>query len=96
MYSALAITAQTGIFLLIFYLFIYSIGLITTITEWNNIGATKGEKIKYTFTFPLFLFTYIPIGICALFKKVEWKPIKHSVSITVDQLQKEDAEKNQK
>lgn len=94
--ATLAVIGQTGIFALIFYLFIYSFGLITTITEWNNIGATKSEKIKYTFTFPLFLFTYIPIGICALFKKVEWKPIKHSVSITVDQLQKEDAEKNQK
>lgn len=31
----------------------------------------------YTFSFPLFMFTYIPISFAALFMKVEWKPIRH-------------------
>lgn len=94
MWPVAAVCLQSLLFLFIFYLFIYSFGLVTVITEWKNIGATKSEKIKYTFTFPIFLFTYIPIGICALFKKVEWKPIKHSVSITVDDLKKEHSEEN--
>jgi len=29
------------------------------------------------FTFPLFMLTYIPITIVAIFKKVKWTPIKH-------------------
>jgi ABC-type uncharacterized transport system permease subunit len=35
------------------------------------------KKILYTFTFPIFMFTYIPISAVALVKKVEWKPICH-------------------
>ena len=60
------------------YLTLYIIGAITTATEWKKIYSTTAKKILYTFTFPLFMMTYIPITIAALFKKVEWKPIVHS------------------
>lgn len=39
------------------------------------------EKIAYTLTFPLFMLTYLPISLAALFMKVEWKPIHHSVNL---------------
>lgn len=38
------------------------------------------KKVIYAFTFPLFMFTYIPISFAALFSKGEWKPIEHRVS----------------
>ena len=63
------------------YLVIYAAGLLTTITEWNNIRASTFNKILYTFTFPLFLATYIPIAFYALFARVTWVPIKHSLSV---------------
>ena len=63
------------------YLVIYAAGLLTTITEWNNIRASSFHKILYTFTFPLFLATYIPIAFYALFARVTWVPIKHSLSV---------------
>ena len=63
------------------YLVIYAAGLLTTITEWNNIKASSFHKILYTFTFPLFLATYIPIAFYALFARVTWVPIKHSLSV---------------
>ena len=69
-----------------FYLILFVFGAITTVTEWKNIRARKYKKILYVFTFPLFLFTYVPISIVALFKKVEWKPIKHSVTKTIDDI----------
>ena len=56
------------------------IGIITTITEWKMIRTSNMKKILYTFTFPLFMFTYIPISLVALFCKTEWKPIKHTVT----------------
>ncbi|PKC51642.1 hypothetical protein RhiirA1_483285 [Rhizophagus irregularis] len=59
-------------------------GLITTITEWKRIHSSNWKKILYTFTFPLFMVTYIPIAIVALFKKVEWKPIAHTVAKSID------------
>ena len=36
--------------------------------------------LMYTFSFPLFMFTYIPISFAALFMKVEWKPIRHGAA----------------
>ncbi len=60
------------------YLLLFTLGLITVITEWKMIHCAPVKKILYLFTFPLFLFTYIPIAVVALFKKVDWKPIRHS------------------
>lgn len=65
------------------YMMLFTIGAITTVTEWKNIYTTTFKKILYTFTFPLFMITYIPITFMALFKKVEWKPIVHSASKTL-------------
>ncbi len=53
-------------------------GFITTVNEWDRIHTSNWKKIFYTFTFPFFMATYFPIGIAALFMKVEWKPIKHT------------------
>ena len=66
------------------YLLLFIIGLITTITEWKNIYCSTLKKCLYTFTFPLFMFTYIPISIIALFKKVEWEQIHHMESKTLN------------
>lgn len=69
-----------------FYCILYFFGLLTTITEWNQIHCPAAKKIFYTFTFPLFIFTYIPIAIVALFKKVEWTPITHSVVKSIEEI----------
>lgn len=55
----------------------FIIGAITTVTEWKKINLGVFRKIFYMFTFPLFMLTYIPITIVAIFKKVKWTPIKH-------------------
>ncbi|MBQ2061789.1 MAG: glycosyltransferase family 2 protein [Oscillospiraceae bacterium] len=62
------------------YLTMFAVGAITTVSEWGRIRAAWWKKVLYTFTFPLFMFTYMPIAVAALFKKVEWKPIEHKVS----------------
>ena len=53
-------------------------GLITILTEWRRIPATAGQKLRYLPLFPIFMLTYLPIAITALFRKVEWKPIRHT------------------
>lgn len=53
------------------------LGIITTATEWRHIHAETWQKLVYTLTFPLFMLTYLPISLAALFMKVEWKPIYH-------------------
>ena len=69
-----------------FYLVLYIFGLLTTITEWKQIHAPTYKKMLYTFTFPIFIFTYVPISIVALFRKIEWKPIQHSVAKTIEDI----------
>ena len=70
------------------YMPFFVMGLITVITEWKYINCTAPRKIWSLFTFPLYMFTWIPIGIVALFKKVEWTPIKHNVVKNVDEIKK--------
>ncbi len=72
--------------LFVLYITFFAFGAITTITEWKNIYCSKVKKVLYLFTFPLFMLTYVPIAITALCCKVEWKPIHHSVSKTLDEI----------
>ena len=60
------------------YLTLYALGLVITLSEWNRIRAPGAKKLLYTITFPILMFTYIPISFTALFTRVTWKPIKHS------------------
>ena len=69
-----------------FYMVFFLLGAITTITEWKQIHCSSFKKILYTFTFPLFMATYVPISIIALFKKVKWEPILHKVSKTASEI----------
>ena len=56
--------------------------LFATASEWKRIRATAAKKIFYAFTFPLFIFSFIPAAAVAIFKKVEWKQIRHSGEVT--------------
>lgn len=60
-----------------FYCGLLMYGALTTLTEWRQIAIPTWKKFLYLFTFPIFMFTYIPISVAALVKKVEWKPIYH-------------------
>ena len=60
-----------------FYLGLFLFGVMTTITEWKSIRIPARQKILYLFTFPIFMFTYVPISVAALVRRVEWKPICH-------------------
>lgn len=59
------------------YLTMFVIGAITTVTEWRNIYCSAPKKVLYAFTFPLFMLTYLPICIAAMFRPVKWEPIVH-------------------
>lgn len=84
MSSLSSITFCLCSYLLIMFVF----GVLTTFVEWDSIRSTRKNKIKYMFTFPFFMATYIPIALIALVKKAEWKPIKHSISVDVNEFSK--------
>ena len=62
------------------YGMLFLIGAVTTATEWRQIRTAPVRKIGYLFTFPLFMFTYLPVAVAAVFKDTGWKPITHSVT----------------
>ena len=70
------------------YMMLFIISLLTTLKEWRNIYCSNIKKIIYTFTCPIFMITYIPITIIALFKKVKWTPIVHTRTLNLGQIKK--------
>ena len=64
--------------LVYFYVMLFFYGLLTVMVEWRKIPAKALKKVLYLPLFPLFMFTYIPIGLAALFMRVQWKPIRHT------------------
>lgn len=69
------------------YLTFFVLGLLTTVFERTHIHCPSRLRVfANLFTFPLFMFTYIPITVAALFLKVDWVPTQHGVSVTLDQV----------
>lgn len=72
------------------YMTFFMMGALTTATEWKNIYCPMWKKVLYAFTFPLFMLTYIPVCMAALFAKVGWKPIRHCRNLTLKQIKEVD------
>ncbi|MBR1443296.1 MAG: glycosyltransferase family 2 protein [Firmicutes bacterium] len=70
------------------YDLLFILGAVSVITEWGKINARWYNKLIYTITFPLFMYTFIPIAVVALFKKVEWDPISHTITKTLHDIDK--------
>ena len=80
------IMMMMGRMILNMYFMLVFIATVTIATQWKNIHTTSFKKLAYIFTFPFFMFTYIPITIVAFFKKVEWQPIEHSRAKTLAEI----------
>ena len=69
------------------YIVFLILACITTASEHGKILCAKSKRwriVSNLFTFPLFMMSYVPITVAALFKKVEWVPTKHTVSISLE------------
>ena len=60
-----------------YYLVLFVLGAVTLITEWRQIHTSISRKLLSCLTFPIFMFTYVPIALAALRKNVAWTPIVH-------------------
>ncbi len=63
------------------YSIVFLLGVITVISEYSRIKAGIWDQICSVFILPIFMLTYVPIAVMALFQKVEWKPIEHKVTL---------------
>lgn len=65
---------------------LWIVGALTTLSEWKRIDGDVLQKVGYTFTFPLFMMTYAPIAVSAVFRKFSWQPIAHTVAVPVSRM----------
>lgn len=68
------------------YAVLYGLGLMTLLTEWKRIRCSAGKKLLYSFTFPLFIYSCTLAMLVAFFGNVQWKPIRHTVAVSIDDL----------
>lgn len=68
------------------YATLFILGAVTTLTERKKIHCSAAKKALYTFTFPIFMLTYIPVSVSAFFTKVEWKHIEHTKNIGIAEI----------
>lgn len=69
------------------YLVFFVMGLVTVISERAHIHSRSlWHIVRGVFLFPLFMMSYIPINVVALFKKVEWVPTKHDIALDFQQV----------
>ena len=74
--------ASIGFCLLMYVTTMGFFGILTTVSEWGRIRASAPRKLWGMCTFPLFMITYVPIALAALVGKAEWKPIRHTISVS--------------
>lgn len=63
-----------------------ALGFFVLITEYKKIYCKPSRSFLLLLAFPIFMITYIPIAILALFVKVKWKPIKHTFAMDNQQM----------
>lgn len=68
------------------YLMTFLIGLITLVSDWKKIYCPAGRKILLLFTLPIYMLTYIPIAVAALFVRVKWEPIHHTEAKSLEDI----------
>ena len=65
------------------YITMYVMGLLTLLTEGKRIYCSRKKLVRYSFTFPFFVFTFGIAMLAAVFGNIEWKPIQHSVALSI-------------
>ncbi len=65
------------------YLLMFVMGLMPLITEWKRIYCPTRKKICAAFTYPLFVFSFGLAMAIAVFGNVQWKPIQHTVAVSI-------------
>nr|AIA95319.1 CAZy families GT2 protein [uncultured Bifidobacterium sp.] len=63
--------------ILVSVLAMMGLAALTIVVERDRIGASNKELLAYVLSFPIYMFSYVPISFQAVFSKAQWKPIEH-------------------
>ena len=65
---------------------LWFVGGVTCLTQRRQIHAPARKKVLGVLLFPLFVFTYAIAMVFAVFTNIEWKPIKHTVALSAEEI----------
>ena len=68
------------------YVSMLLVGALTLLGEWDNINGSTEKKVLGLFSFPLFMLSFIPIAVSAVFRKFSWPPIEHTVAVPLSSI----------
>lgn len=72
------------------YAIMFFVSFFANITERDRIHGTFRQRLVGMLAFPIFMMTFVAVGIVALFTpRVTWKRIRHTCAVSVDEVQKE-------
>lgn len=57
-----------------------AVALLTVISEWKQIQCPPWKKCLSVMTFPIYMATYLPITLAAVFTRTTWKPVPHGTA----------------
>jgi cellulose synthase/poly-beta-1,6-N-acetylglucosamine synthase-like glycosyltransferase len=84
----LATMIQVGLCAANIYGSLLFFGAVTLITEWKQIHCSAPKKLFFLVTFPVFMFTYLPLADAALYRKTTWQPIAHTFVLSASQIRR--------
>lgn len=62
------------------------LGFLVLASEHRKIYCRRSRAVLYVFAFPIFMLSYIPIAVTALFTKVKWRTIEHTFSYNLNEM----------
>ena len=77
---------SAGITFLSLYLFAVLNAAFVVIRKHRSIPLPIAKQIFYCFTFPIFMATFLPLSFLALFKKIAWKKVPHTVNASIEEM----------
>ena len=69
------------------YMVMLLMGGMAMLTEHKKIACRRWKKVLYTFTFPFFVFSFGLAMLVAVFGDVTWKPIQHTVALSIGDME---------
>ena len=77
---------SAGITFLSLYLIAAFNAAAVVIRKHRSIPMPLGKQIFYCFTFPIFMATFLPLSFVALFRKVGWKKVPHTINARIEEM----------
>jgi cellulose synthase/poly-beta-1,6-N-acetylglucosamine synthase-like glycosyltransferase len=81
-----AILSLLGVVLVAYAVMLFN-GALLVLCEHKRIRCSLIKQILYIFTLPIFMTTFVPIIYVALFKKVDWRPIRHTQALSIEDME---------